>query len=98
MRRWSGRQVAFDRRNRFSSEKLSELIVCMPREIAAQIFTHLARSAVSAQKPLDRIRDILRRATISNRTRDRLCRTHRSAQADVVGIDEHAIYFDFLAL
>ena len=64
----------------------------------AQILACLTGGEILPEQSLDRIRNFSRRAAISDRPRRRLMQTERSANAEVIGIDELPVDLDLLAL
>src|SRR5258708_3971573 len=50
-------------------------------------------ASVTLPDPLDRLRNLSRKAAISHRPRRRLMQTERSAQAEVIGINETSVHF-----
>src|ERR1700727_2906464 len=93
----SRRQIARDCIHRVPGQVVAQFRVAVASEKMPEIFARIALGEVAAQKSLDGFWNLSRQAAISDRTRDGLMQTHRSAQAEVVGIHHLAVDFHFLA-
>src|ERR1700675_4071818 len=92
------RQIAGDRFHRFARQKLPQLRVRVPRKELTQVLVGLTCGEILPEQSLDRIRNLRRKAAISHGPRGRLMQTERSAQAEVIGIDDAAVDFHLLAI
>src|SRR5579859_1516346 len=82
---------------RLPGKKLTQLCVAVPNEKATQIFARLPLREELSKQSLQSIWNFRSRAAISNRTRRRLMQPKRSANAEVIGIDESVLNLDFLS-
>ena len=89
--------IAIDGIDLVSGQKLPEFVVTMPREVAAQILSPLASCPVTAQQPLDRVRNLGCSTAVSNRTRNRLHCADRAAYAEVIGINQRSVHLELFA-
>src|SRR5258708_408470 len=92
------RQIAGDRFHRFASQELPQLRIRVPGKELTQILVGLTRREIVPEQSLDRLRNLSRKAAISHRPRRRLMQTERSAQAEVIGINETSVHFHLLAI
>src|SRR5258708_6173339 len=92
------RQIAGNGFHRFAGQELPQLRVRVPGKELTQILVGLTRSEILPEQSLDRLRNLSREAAISHGPRRRLMQTQRSAQAEVIGIDETSVDFHLLAI
>src|SRR4029077_1071235 len=92
------RQIPRYRFRRLARQKLPQLRVRVPGKELPQVLVGLACGEILPEQSLDRIRNLSRKAAISNRPRGRLMQTERSAKAEVIGIDEAAVDFHLLTI
>src|SRR6266404_7078935 len=85
------RQIPGYRFHRFARQKFPQLRVRMPRKELTQVLVGLVRLTcreILPEQSLDRFGNLSRKAAISHGPRRRLMQTKRSAQAEVIGINE----------
>src|ERR1700674_4156141 len=92
------RQVAGDRFHRLDRQKLPQLRVRVPRKELTQVLVGLTCGEILPEQSLDRIRNLRRKAAIPPGPRGLMMQAERSAQAEVIGIDEAAVDFHLLAI
>src|SRR5216684_1925277 len=90
------RQIAGDRFHRLARQKLPQLRVRVPGKELTQILVGMTCGKILPEQPLDRFRNLSRKAAISHGPRRRLMQTERPADAEVIGIDEAAVDFHLL--
>src|SRR5713101_3645818 len=95
------RQIAGYRVHRLARQKLPQLRVRVPGKELTQVLVGpvgLTHGEILPEQSLDRFRNLSRKAAISNGPRGRLMQAERSAQAEVIGIDETPVDFHLLAI
>src|ERR1700686_1562063 len=84
--------------HKFSRQPTANLLVRLPRKKAPQILPGRSLLIECAEQPLDGVRNLRSRATITERPRDRSTLAHAPANAKVVRIYHASIHFQLLAL
>src|SRR5271169_3555991 len=92
------RCIARDCVHRLARKEFAQLRVGVPGKELTQVFACFTRGEILLQQPFDRIWDLSRRASVSYGPRGRLMQTERSADAEVIGIDQTSINFHLLAV
>src|SRR5215469_423590 len=69
----------------------------MAREELPQVFARFAQELVVAKQAFDRLRDLARRAAVSDGPCNRLVLADGAADAEVIRVDQLAVLLDFLA-
>src|SRR5713226_4218589 len=92
------RQIAGYRFHRLARQKLPQLRVRVPGKELTQVLARLAHGEILLKQSLNRIRNLSRKAAITHWPRGRLMQTKRSADAEVIGIDDTAVDFHLLAI
>src|ERR1019366_8694095 len=92
------RHIAGDCIHRLASQKFPQFSVRVPGKELTQVLACLTRGEILPEQPLDRLRDLGRKAAISHGPCGRLMQTECSANAEVIGIDETSLDFHLFAI
>src|SRR5208337_214328 len=92
------RHIAGDRVHWFAGQKLPQLRVRVPGKELTQVLACFTHAEILPKQSFNRIRNLRRRAAISDGPRGRRMQTECSAKAEVIGIDETSLDFHFLAI
>src|SRR5579862_4769777 len=92
------RQIAGHCRNHFPGKKLAQLRVAVARKEATQILSGFALGEIAAKKPLQRVRNVRRRAAVADRPRRCLMQAECSANAEIIGVDQAVVDLDLFPL
>src|SRR5713226_7933473 len=93
----ASRGVAFNRRDEFSGQPSTNLLIRVAGEKAPQIFAGCALLVEFAQQPLDGVRHFRRRATKAHGPRNRRELAHAAPDAEVIRVDHPAIDLQLFA-
>src|SRR5437667_8232363 len=96
MRHTSRRSIPGDGGQKSASQALAQFLVAVAGEEFPQILSGQSLLKIALQKTLNRVRNFTRQTPVADWTSNRLMQTDCAAHAEVVGILQPSIYFDFL--